>query len=56
MTQLDWPQHYRTAMACVFRLGTVYDVMIGTGRGEHLDENVRLVEELAPQYPPRAIG
>ena len=39
----------RAAIEYVFRLGTVYAVTIGTSRGDHLDENVRLVEELAPQ-------
>ena len=44
----------RTAMEYVFRLGTVHAVTVGMSRREHLDENVRLVEELAPQYPLRA--
>jgi aryl-alcohol dehydrogenase-like predicted oxidoreductase len=41
----------RAAMQYVFQLGVVYAVTIGTSRREHLLENARLVEELAPQYP-----
>jgi aryl-alcohol dehydrogenase-like predicted oxidoreductase len=45
----------RAAIEYVLQLGTVYAVTIGISRREHLDENVKLVEELTPLYPVRAI-
>ena len=45
----------RTAIRYVFQLGTVHAITIGTSRREHLQENVRLVEEFAPQYPLRPV-
>jgi aryl-alcohol dehydrogenase-like predicted oxidoreductase len=44
----------RKAIEYVLRLGTVYAMTIGTSKREHLEENLRLVKELAPQYPLRA--
>jgi len=41
----------RLAIQYVLQLGTVHALTIGTSRAEHLAQNVRLVEELAPQYP-----
>jgi predicted aldo/keto reductase-like oxidoreductase len=41
----------RAAMRYVLQLGTVHAVTIGTSKREHLHQNLRLVEELAPQYP-----
>jgi len=41
----------RAAIQYVLKLGVVHAITIGISRREHLDENVRLVEELAPQYP-----
>jgi aryl-alcohol dehydrogenase-like predicted oxidoreductase len=41
----------RAAIQYVLRLGTVHALTIGISRPEHLRENVRLVEELASQYP-----
>jgi len=41
----------RTAIQYVFQLGTVHAITIGTSKREHLFENLRLVEEIAPQYP-----
>jgi aryl-alcohol dehydrogenase-like predicted oxidoreductase len=41
----------RPAMQYVLQLGTVHALAVGTSRAEHLAQNVRLVEELAPQYP-----
>jgi aryl-alcohol dehydrogenase-like predicted oxidoreductase len=45
----------RTAIQYVLQLGTVHAITIGTSSREQLDENVGLVEELAPQYPLRAL-
>ena len=45
----------RTAIQYVLQLGTVHAITIGTSSREQLDENLRLVEELAPQYPLRAL-
>ncbi|MBN1875561.1 MAG: aldo/keto reductase [Anaerolineae bacterium] len=39
----------RTALAYVFGLGTVHAVTIGTSSHAQLEENVQLVEEIAPQ-------
>ena len=43
----------RAAMQYVFELGVVHSIVIGTSQRRHLLESVKLVEELAPQYPPR---
>jgi aryl-alcohol dehydrogenase-like predicted oxidoreductase len=43
----------RAAIQYVLQLGAVHSLVIGTSRREHLLENVRLVEEFAPQYPLR---
>jgi aryl-alcohol dehydrogenase-like predicted oxidoreductase len=43
----------RAAIQYVFQLGVVPAIVIGTSGREHLLENVRLVEELALQYPLR---
>lgn len=43
----------RAAVRYVLELGTVHAFTIGTSRHEHLLENVRLVEELAPRHPLR---
>lgn len=43
----------RNAMAYVLGLGTVHAFTIGTTSLAQLDENVRLMDELAPQYPLR---
>lgn len=43
----------RTAIQYVFQLGTVHAITIGTSQREHLYENLRLVEGLAPQHPLR---
>jgi aryl-alcohol dehydrogenase-like predicted oxidoreductase len=43
----------RTAMQYVLGLGVVHSIVIGTSRHEHLLENAKLVEELAPHYPLR---
>jgi aryl-alcohol dehydrogenase-like predicted oxidoreductase len=45
----------RAAIRYVFQLGTVHAITIGTSKREHLYENLRLVEELAPQYPLQAL-
>ena len=45
----------RAAIQYVFQLGTVHAITIGTSKREHLHKNLRLVEELAPQYPLRAL-
>lgn len=45
----------RAAIRYVFQLGTVHAITIGTCKREHLYENINLVEELAPQYPLRAL-
>jgi aryl-alcohol dehydrogenase-like predicted oxidoreductase len=39
----------RTAVQYALGLGTVHAITIGTSKQEQLDDNVRLVEELAPQ-------
>jgi aryl-alcohol dehydrogenase-like predicted oxidoreductase len=44
----------RAAMQFVFELGVVHSIVIGTSRRQHLLENVKLVEELAPHFPLRA--
>jgi aryl-alcohol dehydrogenase-like predicted oxidoreductase len=41
----------RAAMRYAFELGVVHSIVIGTSRRRHLLENVKLVEELAPDYP-----
>jgi 1-deoxyxylulose-5-phosphate synthase len=43
----------RAAIQYVLKLGVVHSLVIGISRREHLLENVRLVEELAPQHPLR---
>jgi aryl-alcohol dehydrogenase-like predicted oxidoreductase len=45
----------RAAIQYVFQLGVVHAVTIGISRREQLFEDVRLVEELAPQYPLRLL-
>ena len=44
----------RAAIEYVLQLGTVHALTIGTSRRQQLEENRRLVEELAPRYPLRA--
>lgn len=44
----------RAEIEYVLQLGTVHALTIGISRREHLRQNVRLVEELAPLYPVRA--
>jgi aryl-alcohol dehydrogenase-like predicted oxidoreductase len=44
----------RNAIEYVLRLGTVHAFTIGMTSVAQLEENVRLVEELAPQYPLKA--
>ena len=46
----------RAAIEYVLRLGTVHAITIGMTNGLHLDQNVRLVEELASRYPVRALA
>ena len=41
----------RAAMRYVLELGVVHSLVIGTSRRQHLLENIKLVEELAPRYP-----
>jgi aryl-alcohol dehydrogenase-like predicted oxidoreductase len=41
----------RAAMRYVLGLGTVHALTIGTSRQDHLRQNVRLMEELAPSHP-----
>lgn len=41
----------RAAIQYVFQLGTVYAITIGTSQPKQLYENLRLVEEFAPQHP-----
>jgi predicted aldo/keto reductase-like oxidoreductase len=41
----------RSAIRYVLELGTVHALTIGTSHPEHLRENARLVEELAPRHP-----
>jgi aryl-alcohol dehydrogenase-like predicted oxidoreductase len=43
------------AIEYVFQLGVVHALTIGISRREQLLEDVRLVEELAPQYPLRQL-
>jgi aryl-alcohol dehydrogenase-like predicted oxidoreductase len=43
----------RAAIEYVFQLGTVHAITIGISNREHLYQNTRLVEELAPQHPLR---
>ena len=43
----------RAAIQYVLKLGVVHSLVIGTSAREELLENVKLVEELAPQYPLR---
>jgi predicted aldo/keto reductase-like oxidoreductase len=43
----------RPAIQYVLELGTVHAMTIGISRREHLHENARLVEDLAPQHPLR---
>jgi aryl-alcohol dehydrogenase-like predicted oxidoreductase len=43
----------RKAISYVLGLGTVHAITIGTSQIAHLDQNVRLVEELAAQHPLR---
>jgi aryl-alcohol dehydrogenase-like predicted oxidoreductase len=45
----------RAAIRYVFQLGVVHAITIGISRREQLLEDVRLVEELAPQYPLRLL-
>jgi aryl-alcohol dehydrogenase-like predicted oxidoreductase len=44
----------RAAIQYVLQLGTVHALSIGISRQDHLRQNVRLVEELAPLHPLRA--
>jgi aryl-alcohol dehydrogenase-like predicted oxidoreductase len=46
-------QDARRAIQYVLDLGTVHALNIGTTRLAHLDQNVKLVKELAPRYPLR---
>jgi aryl-alcohol dehydrogenase-like predicted oxidoreductase len=41
----------RAAIRYVFQLGTVHSITIGMSKREHLHQNLKLVEELAPRYP-----
>lgn len=41
----------RAAIQYVLQLGTVHALTIGISRQEHLRQNVRLIEELAPRNP-----
>ena len=41
----------RAAIQYVLQLGTVHALTIGVSRQDHLQQNVHLVEELAPQHP-----
>lgn len=43
----------RAAVEYVLQLGTVHAITIGISSREHLYQNLRLVEELAPRYPLR---
>jgi aryl-alcohol dehydrogenase-like predicted oxidoreductase len=45
----------RAAIEYVFQLGTIHAVTIGMSKAEHLYENLKLVEEVAPRYPLRAL-
>ena len=46
----------RAAIQYVLQLGAVHSLVVGTSRREQLLENVRWVEELAPQYPLQREG
>ncbi len=46
----------RAAIEYVLRLGTVHAFTIGMTGVAQLEENVRLVEELAPQYPLKKVA
>jgi aryl-alcohol dehydrogenase-like predicted oxidoreductase len=46
----------RAAIQYVFELGTVHAITVGTSTRAQLGQNVKLVRQLAPQYPLRAIG
>jgi aryl-alcohol dehydrogenase-like predicted oxidoreductase len=48
-------ENARAAIQYVFKLGTIYAITIGTSQPEQLYENLRLVEEFAPQYPLRTL-
>jgi aryl-alcohol dehydrogenase-like predicted oxidoreductase len=48
-------ENARAAIQYVLQLGTVHALTIGASRPEHLRQNARLVEELAPQYPLRVL-
>jgi predicted aldo/keto reductase-like oxidoreductase len=45
----------RRAMQYVFQLGTVYSITVGTSARNQFDQNLRLVEELAPRHPLRKV-
>jgi aryl-alcohol dehydrogenase-like predicted oxidoreductase len=45
----------RTAMRYVFDLGVVHSIVVGISRRQHLLENVKLAEDLAPHSPLRAL-
>ena len=45
----------RAAIRYVLQLEIVHAVTIGTSKCEHLYQNLKLVEELAPQYPLKAV-
>lgn len=49
-------QDPRAAIEYVLQLGTVHAITIGMTGSLHLDQNVRLVEELAPRYSVRALA
>jgi predicted aldo/keto reductase-like oxidoreductase len=44
----------RVAIEYVLQLCTIHSVTIGMTKPEHLHENLKLVEEIAPRYPLRA--
>jgi aryl-alcohol dehydrogenase-like predicted oxidoreductase len=46
-------QDARAAIEYVFQLGTVHAITIGMSKSEHVYENLKLVEEIAPRYPLR---
>jgi predicted aldo/keto reductase-like oxidoreductase len=46
-------ENARAAIEYAFHLGVVHAITIGISHREHLYQNVRLVEELAPQHPLR---
>ena len=45
----------RAAIQYVFQLGVVHAITIGISKREHLLKNMKLVEELSPQYPLRTV-